>query len=121
MRKKNYKLIVLAFFAHEFLANRLDVVENSGVSFGIGGRMGLVISLLVLIFFLGFYKNNRSRGVELILIGAGINLLDRIRFSFVRDYWNLGDTGIYNNIADWLIFVGLLCFVYERYRNNLRR
>ncbi|MBU1089057.1 signal peptidase II [Patescibacteria group bacterium] len=134
MKKKGCKLDIFSrgglfwlvfgflFFAvHEFLAVYLDVTKNSGVSFGIGGEKGLIISLCFVIFFVGFYKKNGSKGLELVLVGATINLLDRLRFSFVRDYWNLGNMGIYNNIADWLIFAGLLYFVYERYGNNLRR
>jgi lipoprotein signal peptidase len=46
--------------------------------------------------------------LEIILIGGLINLIDRLVFGYVRDYWWF--VGVYNNLADWLIGVGVLIF-----------
>jgi len=46
------------------------------------------------------------------LIGGLINIVDRLVFGYVRDYWNFGGALI-NNLNDWLIGVGVLLFLLE--------
>lgn len=47
--------------------------------------------------------------------------MDRLFFGYVRDYWYF--FGIYNNLADWSIAIGVLLSIIEIYakrdKNNL--
>lgn len=51
-------------------------------------------------------------GLLLILLGGGLNLFERLVYGYVNDYWNFLGTGIYNNINDWLISIGLILFIW---------
>ena len=50
-------------------------------------------------------------GLLLIVIGGGFNTYQKIRFGMVNDYWNFLGLGIYNNLNDWMIGVGLLLYI----------
>jgi lipoprotein signal peptidase len=51
-------------------------------------------------------------GCIFIFIGGFLNLFERIIFGYVRDYWNFLGVGLYNNINDWIIGVGvLICLI----------
>ncbi|RLC34063.1 signal peptidase II, partial [Candidatus Shapirobacteria bacterium] len=52
-------------------------------------------------------------GLELLIVGGVINLIDRLVYGFVRDYWSLLASGIYNNLADYLIALGIVYFFVE--------
>lgn len=87
------------------------MVKNYGISFGINGHffMGLSVVLVFLFLFLAIKK---GRGYWLIFVGGSLNLLERITFGYVRDYWNFLGMGLYNNINDWIIGVGvLICLI----------
>lgn len=43
--------------------------------------------------------------------GGCVNLIDRIRYGGVCDYWKIWGINIYNNIADWLIFIGVVLLI----------
>jgi lipoprotein signal peptidase len=51
-------------------------------------------------------------GLLLILLGGGLNLFERLVYGYVNDYWNFLGTGIYNNINDWLISIGIILFIW---------
>jgi lipoprotein signal peptidase len=50
----------------------------------------------------------KGGGYWLIFIGGFLNLLERMVLGYVRDYWNLLYSGLYNNINDWIIGIGVL-------------
>ena len=50
-------------------------------------------------------------GLLLIIIGGGRSLWERWKWGYVNDYWNFLGTGIYNNLNDWLISLGLLIYL----------
>lgn len=50
-------------------------------------------------------------GLLLIVIGGAFNTYQKIRFGVVHDYWNFLGLGIYNNLNDWMIGVGLLLYI----------
>jgi lipoprotein signal peptidase len=87
------------------------MVKNYGISFGIDSPvlMGLNLVFIVLFFFLALKK---GRGYWLIFIGGFLNLIERFFLGYVRDYWNFLGTGLYNNINDWIIGIGvLICLI----------
>lgn len=103
--------------AHTFLAEKsLLIVKNEGVSFGV--KIGLFFNLfLFLLYFLAsFFSENN--GLFLILLGAGSNLIDRLFFGYVRDYWFLPVLGVYNNLNDWLITIGILIFIIKLWKTK---
>ena len=72
------------------------MVKNYGISFGISGTFFIVLSVVFVFIF----------------IGGFLNLFERIIFGYVRDYWNFLGVGLYNNINDWIIGVGvLICLI----------
>jgi lipoprotein signal peptidase len=64
-----------------------------------------------------------DKSISLILAGGGVNLIDRLRFGYVRDYWIW--KWFYNNIADWVIGLGvvwmLIKFNDREDQNNLSK
>ena len=115
-------LVVLGggFWVHEFLVMLLGVrVANNGVSFGWGtGGSGLV--LIVFMAYILIFKRDGGLGYWMMLVGAGVNLVDRLRFGYVRDYWLLPFTSLYNNINDWFIALGTVIFIHSLWKRRLR-
>ena len=105
-------LILVVWLCHNFLVSWLGVdIRNKGVSFGWNG-FGVILLNLILLFWLtwfGWKKNDF--GVGIILVGGWVNMVDRMVFGYVRDYWWLGP--VYNNIADWIISVGVIIFGWK--------
>lgn len=85
------------------------VKKNYGISLGIA----LDWWLLIVIGLVVITVKDRDLGWRLMIIGGIANLIDRLVFGYVRDYWSLSAIGIYNNINDWLIFVGILWKIME--------
>jgi lipoprotein signal peptidase len=83
------------------------MVKNYGISFGINGLFFIVLSIIFVLLFL-FLSIKKGGGYWLIFIGGFLNLLERMVLGYVRDYWNLLYSGLYNNINDWIIGIGVL-------------
>jgi lipoprotein signal peptidase len=95
---------------HEISGRFFTVVVNPGISFGI--ELPFILIILINLILVVLYLNRKDWGLFLISTGGLINLADRIRFGYIRDYWHLG-MGIYNNLNDWLIIIGLIIFSLE--------
>ena len=104
-------LFGLFFGVHSLLSDFLSVYENYGVSFGIGGNWTLLVNIVFVLFIFGFYLKKNFLSLSLLLVGGLVNLIDRLSFGYVRDYWSLGV--IVNNVADWLIGFAVLLFLIE--------
>jgi len=103
-------LILIFELTHSGFASGGEVVKNYGISFGINGVIFIFLDILFVLFLIYFFNKIKSLGIGLMLGGGLINLGDRFVFGYVRDYWYF--FGVYNNLADWLIGVGvLLCFI----------
>lgn len=110
---------ILGFCAHELSVVIFGLkVANSGVSFGWFVN-GLWLVLTVFVFYFLIFRSNEGLGFWIILIGGGINLVDRLRFGYVRDYWQLPMTSLYNNVNDWLIGMGTVIFIYSLWKKRL--
>ena len=90
------------------------VVKNYGISFGINGTIFILLNIFFILFLLVLIikeKKNftfRYLGYWLIFIGGIANLVERIILGYVRDYWNFFYLGLYNNINDWIIGIGVI-------------
>ena len=68
--------------------------------------------LLIILFFI--WKKDRNWGWLLIILGGLLNLGERLIFGTVNDYWLIPFTNIYNNINDYLIFIGGIIVLWKK-------
>lgn len=76
--------------------------------------LGMEWVQLFLLIILGvfWWKDKKAWGLLLMIIGGGLNLIERYRFGGVRDYWQIPLTSIYNNINDYLIALGVIQLIW---------
>lgn len=82
---------------------------NSGASLGINFPGLSVVQgfwLLVLIWL--WSREWKAWGWGLVLLGGALNLIEKIIYGWVNDYWQIPGTNIYNNINDYLIGLGVI-------------
>lgn len=91
---------------------------NSGISFGLFPESGFAVQLfLVISMLLGILilkRNNKEVNYALffVLIGGVVNLTQKIIFSNVWDYLAFPLLPFRNNLADVLIFFGVIYYIY---------
>jgi lipoprotein signal peptidase len=117
-KKANLKRLILlgleivgGWLVHNFLASRGEVIKNYGVSFGINLGVFSFLSIIFVLILLVFWWREKSLFLEIIIVGGTINLIDRLFFGGVSDYWYF--FGVYNNLADWLIGIGIGLFLIK--------
>ena len=115
MRKLRVRLalVLVIMLAHEWLASRGVLVWNQGASLGIYIPGLVLVALVTVVWWWRF----RGLGVDLVLGGGVVNIIDRCRFGAVRDYWRLGES-LSNNVADWAIWLGVIVIVVDILRNG---
>ena len=118
MRQGKRVLISLVLLAvHLGLTRLVPGIRNNGVSFGLEVPiLAVVFLLIVLTARLGL-----KDGWWLIITGGWINLVDRLVNGGVTDYWRIPLSYVYNNLADYLIFVGIIWLIYGTIRQNKNR
>lgn len=98
----------------------LTYVRNSGAAFGILAEQRIffiIITLLLIGFLIFFYRQVKEQGLliniilGLILGGAVGNLIDRVRFGYVIDFFDFRIWPVFN-IADTAIVIGIGFFIY---------
>ncbi len=103
------------------------ILINSGISFGwLAGisrvhtqSLIIVLTLSILVVLMIGLRQIWERHPLLagIFFGSGVsNLLDRCRYSGVRDFLVVPGTSIHNNLADYLIFLSLITLVLVQWR-----
>jgi lipoprotein signal peptidase len=107
------------------------VSYNQGISFGwFDGlpREATMVLIVLITMLLVFLLRRALRDAWeaypylVILFGAGgtSNLLDRLLFGGVRDWLLIPYTGVYNNLADWYIFVAIVGLLLVELRDSTR-
>lgn len=104
--------IVVEFFAHDFFSKQSLIIENYGISLSINWVSSLFLNIIFILIIGWFCWREKSYFLSLVLIGGLINIVDRLVFGYVRDYWNVGGI-LVNNLNDWLIGTGVLLFLLE--------
>jgi len=106
-------ILALFFFGgcHVYLSLNLPVYMNKGVSFGFYFNGIEWIILLILILILFFLIKRFSWGLYMVWCGGVINLVNRVLVGHVFDYFNF--ELVFNNIADFLIFIGIVLFLFR--------
>jgi signal peptidase II len=100
----------------------LTYVQNTGVSFGLFKGLNflfIIVSIVALGLFYFAFKVKKKYSLQFGLICAGItgNLIDRIIYGYVVDFFNLHFWAIFN-VSDAAISVGLIWLVILLVINN---
>lgn len=101
-------VIDLVFKYVSFSGN--NAVINQGVSLGVVA--GEILILAALLGMMLISLRERSLGLYMILVGGVANVLSRIIWGGVVDYWVLGGL-LHNNLADYLIVGGVIKYGVE--------
>ena len=124
-------LVSKHFFALRFEANSQKIVvipnlfefvfvKNTGAAYGIFGESTVMLSVVSILFIIGFvlsdifnHKNDCLYifGIGLILSGAIGNLVDRLFLGYVRDFISIKLFSFVFNLADLFITAGVICFL----------
>jgi len=91
------------------------MIENRGISFGIPIPAIEILSGILLLTLIYWAIKTKEWPWWFIVIGGGLNLCERIRFGHVNDYWKIPMIPLYNNLNDWLIFVGVILLIWKFY------
>jgi len=139
MPHKNQPLIIIVFgliffmidrilkylFFHQVIKDSffLTNAKNYGIAFGINFSESFliifyfIIALIILaliIWFIKLWTGGKHLAASLtllVILGAGSNIIDRIKFGFVIDYINLHIWPVFN-LADMMIVGGILIIIY---------
>lgn len=123
-KKKKLSFVVilsiwlLGELVHFSLASTNNIIKNYGISFGINGGFFIILNIIFVVILTKIWFKNNLLSLGLMLVGGWINLIDRLIFGYVRDYWYLG--WVYNNLADWLIQIGVIIFLSELWIKKLK-
>lgn len=123
-KKKKLSFVVilsiwlLGELVHFSLASTNNIIKNYGISFGINGGFFIILNIIFVVILTKIWFKNNLLSLGLMLVGGWINLIDRLIFGYVRDYWTLG--WVYNNLADWLIQIGVIIFLSELWIKKLK-
>lgn len=124
-------LVSKHFFALRFETNSQKIVvipnlfefvfvKNTGAAYGIFGDSTVMLSVVSILFIIGFvlfdifnHKNDWLYifGNGLILSGAIGNLVDRLFLGYVRDFISIKLFSFVFNLADLFITAGVICFL----------
>jgi lipoprotein signal peptidase len=100
------------WLVHCWISKGEVLMKNFGISLSWNWGDVLLLNIFFILILGWWYFRNNFWSLSFILIGGVVNLLDRLNFGYVRDYWELG-WGIVNNLSDWLIALGVLLFLIE--------
>lgn len=106
----------------------LTYVQNYHGAFGLFGPHPLLLTAAAAIVLIGFYLWYRKEGATplinvafaLIFGGAVGNIIDRVRFGYVHDFFDLRFWPVFN-IADSAISVGVILLLAQMLVHDRRR
>ena len=91
-------------------------VKNYGISFGLSVPALNLVSSCLWLAMLWVAIKEKKFSLWLAVLGGGMNLGERICFGYVNDYWKIPLIPLYNNVNDWLIFVGFGWYIFEKWK-----
>jgi len=107
------------FFKFSYQANRYIAF-----SLPLGGKLlvaavGLILAALILSagYYAGKHEAGKLLSLFLIILGAGSNLLDRIKYGQVIDYLDLKYFTVFN-LSDVMIVTGVILFIVISYKKK---
>lgn len=88
-------------------------VVNEGVSFGIDFYgVELISGIFLILLMVIWWRKKAAWGILLMVLGGFLNVLERIVYGGVKDYWKIPFTSLYNNINDYLIALGVIQLIW---------
>lgn len=119
-------VVVLDWGTQWLLAPLVGGTTNYGVSFGIASSVpspilfgSLLGVLLGILWWQRRYFEQFPSASGLFCGGAVANLLERMTFGGgVRDWIFIPGLNLYNNLADWALFIGWSLFLYYTLRRT---
>lgn len=117
-KKRNFNLkwsvlvLLVGLIIHNLLSSGVFLTRNYGLSLSLNSPKVLFLNIIFVLFLMIWSFKSCFWGLRIVLIGGIINLSDRFFLGYVRDYWSFG-WGVVNNLADWLIGIGVLLFLTE--------
>ncbi|MBU0975053.1 signal peptidase II [Patescibacteria group bacterium] len=103
-----------------------DIILNQGISFNYLNFIPSNLMTVLMLFFVGgvflLFKKEwllHSTSSGIFFGGVISNILDRIFFGAVKDWLRIPFFDVYNNLADWFIFVGLAMFLLYNSNNKI--
>ena len=113
MRLKLFILFVASDQILKFLAVKFfHPAFNSGIAFGIGKNVPVIITAVVfLILALSIYKNKSGFGEMILLAGGAGNILDRLIYGKIVDWIKFGS--LWFNLADVYIVGGIAVIIVD--------
>jgi len=116
-------LLLADFFSKRWFWLRGEYVENTGISFG--WRFGADWWWVLVSVCLGWWwlklKDESRVGERLIIVGGMANLIDRLIYGRVIDWVNLELVGLWINLADLYISVGLGIMLMDYWRYKVKQ
>ena len=120
------KIAALSGIAKKFLFVNFFLATNSNIALSIPLKGFIFYLLLIIIVFIviaelvrSYQSQNKIKilSLSLILIGAISNVLDRVRYGAVIDYFNLPFLTIFN-LSDLMILAGIIILIWQLSRKN---
>lgn len=94
------------------------MIKNFGMSLGVVLPGMWLIQTGVWLGCCWWWLKSKNWRVGLIVLGGGLNLYQRWRWGYVIDNWRIPLTNVYNNVNDWLIFVGIVLYLWQKIRKK---
>ena len=88
-------------------------VINPDVSFGVLISSEWIYWIVISVIFVWMYRQK----LWLILAGGAGNVISRIVWGGVVDYWNFFGL-VHNNLADWMIGIGFVVYGVEHFQTT---
>ncbi|GEM_PF-2205927 len=117
---RTLRKIALSGTVKKFLFFKLFLFKNSGIALSLSFRGLFFYFLLVIVFYIvvfslikSYREGNKINILcfNLIFIGASSNLLDRLKYGWVIDYFNCSFFSSVFNIADLMILSGTIILI----------
>jgi len=122
-----FLLVILLDQVTKFwFSQNLVLTINTGFSFGMINNLPVVVISALQIFFLlvvvGLIRLKKIDEYQaIIILAAGSsNLIDRWIFSGVRDIFYLPVLNLTNNLADWLIFLTIIVWIFNNFKQEFK-
>lgn len=108
------EILKFKFEANRYIAFSLPLAGNLLVAI-----IGLIIFSLILafVFYVRKREYNKLLPLGLVILGAGSNLLDRIKYGYVIDYLDLKYFTVFN-LADVMIVIGVVLLIVVPNKKN---